>query len=83
MFLNASRFIHSILVCRIKHSKSHAISSLIDFLFRYIPTNPDAKYVILEDFDFLSLFTVSRCKIYPYSGHCYSGISLSKGSVSQ
>ena len=59
MFPNSSHSIRFILVCRTTRFKSDALNSLIDYLFRSMRSNPDAKYVILGDFNFSSLFTIT------------------------
>ena len=48
MLPNFSRCIRFTLVYRTTRCKSHALSSLIDYLFRSFPSNHDAKYFILE-----------------------------------
>ena len=67
MFLNSSRYVRFILIYRTTRCKSDALSSLIDYLLRSIPSNPDAKYFILGDFNFSSLFTVTSPTIVNYT----------------
>ena len=66
MFPNSSYCIRFILVYRTMHCKSNVLSSLIDYLFCSIPSNPDAKYVILGSFNFSSLFTDTSPTIINY-----------------